>query len=517
MRVLSGLRRLPTMRRLRRLCFAAAALILLLAAVAPRFAKAEDPDDGRPVVWAGQADASGIHAQADSTSGILPVKDPFFATTPDASATWDTLRANSRASTYYPGPTALGGVSLICERVLTMIFNPSAIPVPFNTFDPLCNPPPQFPLVAIADFNKGKPDARIDGSQALGTGLPLTLTATSGIAHADRTSVSGDAVIGGVNLVGTPATSASALTFRKQAAGILGGPLAAAKVTATAADNSTLHVDGSVAHTSQVFDKDGALLVKAQATLSGVHLAGDAIKIESISSESTSRTDGKGIAEHEEHVTLAGVTVAGQPASIDEQGVHVLGPANSAKPLTDAVNAALKSMGASLTLATAQGDVKGGDGVKTVSSNGEGLIFHIEQTVNVPNLVATYFATFTLGVVGTTATSSADRAGAPAVEEGGIGGLSTPSGSPDVPGTPGEPAATFDIPGTPASAGTVGGSTSRGGTTSVLGARRAGVLDQLEAELSNRRLDLVYIGFTLAFVGVCLSSRLLVPRARRVS
>jgi hypothetical protein len=325
-------------------------------------------------------------------------------------------------------------------------------------------------------------------------------------------------VTGSVNLVGTPATSASALTFRKQAAGILGGPLAAAKVTAAAADNSTLHVDSSVAHTSQVFDKDGALLVKAEATLQGVHLAGDAIHIDSISAESTSRTDGKGIADHDEHVTLAGVTVAGQPASIDNQGVHVGGPPQSAKALTDALGAALNAMHIEITLASAEGDVKDSSGAKSVESSGEGLILHLTQDVNIPNLTATYFATFTLGVVGTTATASADRGDAAAVEEGGIGGLSAPSGSSDIPGTPGEPASTFDIPGTSGSTGSIGsGSTGRTGTASVLGARRAGVFDQLEAELRNRRLDLVYLGFTLAFIGVCLSSRLLVPRARRVS
>ena len=258
-------------------------------------------------------------------------------------------------------------------------------------------------------------------------------------------------------------------------------------------------------------------LVKAEATLQGVHLAGDAIHIDTIAAESTSRTDGKGIADHDEHVTFAGVTVAGQPASIDNQGIHVGGPPSSAKALTDALGAALKAMHIDITLASAEGDVKGSSGAKSVESSGEGLILHLTQDVNIPNLTATYFATFTLGVVGTTATASADRGDAAAVEEGGIGGLSAPSGSSDIPGTPGEPASTFDIPGTPGSAGTLGSGSTGGNTASVLGVRRAGALDQLEAELRNRRLDLVYIGFTLAFVGVCLSSRLLVPRARRVS
>jgi hypothetical protein len=55
----------------------------------------------------------------------------------------------------------------------------------------------------------------------------------------------------------------------------------------------------------------------------------------------------------------------------------------------------------------------------------------------------------------------------------------------------------------------------------VLGRRGGGLLDQLEADLIgatiSHRFELLYLAFAIAFVGVCLSSRLLVPRARRIS
>jgi hypothetical protein len=56
----------------------------------------------------------------------------------------------------------------------------------------------------------------------------------------------------------------------------------------------------------------------------------------------------------------------------------------------------------------------------------------------------------------------------------------------------------------------------------VLGARgRTGGLGQLEADLIgatiSHRFELLYLALAIAFVGVCLSSRLLVPRARRIS
>ena len=106
-----------TLSRLRRLCFAAAALALVLAVITPAIAKAaDDPDADRPVNWSGLAAATAIHAQADSQNGVLPVKDPFFANFPDASSNWDPGTANARASTYYPGPTALGGISIASTR-----------------------------------------------------------------------------------------------------------------------------------------------------------------------------------------------------------------------------------------------------------------------------------------------------------------------------------------------------------------------------------------------------------------
>jgi hypothetical protein len=503
--------------RLRRVLFASAALLLVLAAVVPAVAKADDTDPDRPIVWTGQAAATAIHAQADSKGGVLPVKDPFFANLPDAASNWDPGTANARASTYYPGPTALGGLSLICQQVLPQIFGPKAIPVPMSTFDPACNPAPKFPFVAQADNTT--PDSRIDGSQLIGSGAPLTVAATSAIAHADRKSVSSDAVIGSVNLIGTPAMAPASLAFRRQAAGILRGPAAAASVAAAAADNSTLHIDSAVAHTSEVFDRDGALLVKSNSSLKGVNLVGGAIHIDVITATSTSRTDGRGIATHDEHLILSGVTVAGQPAAIDEQGVHVGGSASSAKPLNDALDAALGAIKAKVTLASASGDVQS-DNPKSVTSNAQGLIFYIEQRLQIPNLTDDYYATFTLGIAGTKSTSAAERGSAAAAESGGIGGVSTPSETPAASPTA-EPASSVEIPGTPGTAGTfTNGPTRRVGRPSVLG-NRQGVLDQLEADLIGfpirHRMELLYLAFTLAFVGVCLSSRLLVPRARRVS
>ncbi|MBV9410046.1 MAG: hypothetical protein JO148_00505, partial [Acidimicrobiia bacterium] len=339
-------------------------------------------------------------------------------------------------------------------------------------------------------------------------------------AHADRNSDYSDAVIGSVNVIGTPALAPTALAFRKQAASILHGPAAAATVTAQASDSSTLHIDSAVAHTKQIYDTDGALLVTASSALTGVSLAGGTIQIAAINSDSTSRTDGRGIAEHSEHFTLSGVTVAGQPAAIDQTGIHVGSSSSSAKPLTDALNAALTAMHAKIALASADGDVQTSD-PKNVSSEVQGLYFYIEQFLPIPNLTDTYFATFTLGVAGTKATVSNARNGEAPAPDASIGGVSAPpdlsSGS--VGGATGTPGSF--TPGTPATPGSAGFSstTPRSTRPRVLG--RRGVLDQLEADLAGsviaHRFELLYLATAFAFVGVCLSSRLLVPRPRRVS
>jgi hypothetical protein len=492
--------------RVRRLCFASAALILLLAVVAPAFARAaDDPDADRPVVWGGDAAAAAIHAQVDTKQGVLPVYQPFFANFPDAQTEWNPGTANARASTYYPGPTGTNAIPLICDQGLKQA--PGAP----------CDPSPRFPTVAQAD--NATPDSRIDTSQTIGAGSTLTINAASAVAHADRKSVSSDGVLGAVNVAGGPSAAAAGLGFRRQAAAILRGPAAAAAVTPQAADSSALHVDSVVAHTKQVYDTAGALLVTAQATLKGVSLAGGAIRIDSISSSSVARTDGRGIATHDEHFTLGGVTVSGQPAAIDETGVHIGGNSTSAKALTDALNGALKAMGAHVALASTAGDVIGGNPT-TVKSDNQGLVFYIEQFLPIPNASDVYFATFTLGVTGATATAALDRNGSPPAETGGIGGISTPEAPVAAPDT--SPASLDTSSGAaPSTGGTFSTGSPGRSAPRVLGNRRkssggvAGFEEQLIGAVISHRFDLLYLAFTIAFIGVCLSSRLLVPRAPR--
>src|SRR5204863_221165 len=93
--------------------------------------------------------------------------------------------------------------------------------------------------------------------------LLLAAVAPTFAKAADRRSTYADGVIGSVNLVGPPLMASSSLSFRRKAAAILRGPVAAAAEAPTPADNTVLHIDAAVAHTKQVYDTDGALVVTA--------------------------------------------------------------------------------------------------------------------------------------------------------------------------------------------------------------------------------------------------------------
>jgi len=179
-------------------------------------------------------------------------------------------------------------------------------------------------------------------------------------------------------------------------------------------------------------------------------------------------------------------------------------------------------MGAKIALASATGSVDSSS-TKTVTSDVQGLMFYVERLLPIPNLTDVYYATFTLGAAGTRASAADIKNSDVSNDQGGIGGVTGPSpdlsssatpssetpGSLGTPGTPGSPGATFGNP-----------ATVRSGRAAVLG-NRQGVLGELEADLAGftmaHRFDLLYLAFALAFVGVCLSSRLLVPRARQIS
>src|SRR5205814_4242273 len=196
-----------------------------------------------------------------------------------------------------------------------------------------------------------------------------------------------------------------------------------------------------------------------------------------------------------------------------ETGIHIGGSSTSAGPLNQALATALGQAGITIKVLSTDSSTTSSSGTsgntlpgKTVTSQVQGVLFHVEQFLPIPNATDTYFATMTLGSASTVAGASIERGTAPPIEAGGIGGLGTPA-VPAIPGTP----ASVDT-GTPASSSpAVANNTATRRPRTTAPRHRPGLLRQLEADLVgsliSHRFDILYLSFTLAFIGVCLSSR----------
>jgi hypothetical protein len=468
-------------------------------------------------VFSGVAAATAIHQETNGKSGIGPTSQPFYGSFPDGLSQFSASGLIARGSTYWPGATVNGLGGLLCVA----------------GFTPGCGLPP-FPL--SAQTSGSPPDAHTTVSQNLGGGgAPVTLTALSAAAHADPNMVSTDAVDGGYTL-GTggggassaqagQALAAAALGFRRQVAAITNSPQAAAGVKPQATDGAVAMVASSESHTKQSFapDDPSTLVVHAETRLSGVDLLGGMIHVDSILTTSDYQTNDHGTDKHVDHVTVHGVTAGGQPATIDQNGVTV-GSNTQGGPILDAVNSALQTAlqasGSQLHLVGETSNPPqpiGGAGCG--KGEADGLLLHLQADASQVPMGDVYFTNITLGSACTAATTSAqstDLGGAGGVTDLGSSDSATqgaPAGadqgaalssSAALPGTPGTPGTPGSLAASSSSPGRRGGHPGSRGGSGFFGE----IVDQA---LVAHRLDTVYLAFTLAFAGLFLGSRLLVP------
>ena len=302
-------------RGLRRSCFVAAAVLTASALVAP-LAESQETET-RPGTWASRAAATavGVTFNTDPPQVVPEIVNVAF---PDSDSEFSPSVGKARASTLYPGLLVAQGANLTCQ---------------FQ-----CAPVPPYPLSAYAE-NPHQPDAKIETGQTVPVG-PGGLEAGTAVAHAGDDGVSAKAANGRFDLSGGAAAAKVALDLRRQLTAIVEGPLAVAAVKPQADDASLVHVDAAVSETTHAF-KDGALVVTATSTLKGVQLLGRQISIESITSRAVSTSDGR-TAKVERSLAIGAVSVAGQPARLDEKGL-ALGPSGSqGGDGFDALNTALR-------------------------------------------------------------------------------------------------------------------------------------------------------------------------------
>lgn len=185
----------------------------------------------------------------------------------------------------------------------------------------------------------------------------------------------------------------------------------------------------------------------ARSSVKDVDLAAGVVHIGSVTSEARATTDGKA-ATATGKTLVTGVTIAGVPVTIDENGVKVNGTGLPASTATAAVNAALANANISIAVSEPQGKP---DGASVTYSAGSLVVLWKPTPGNTTTVVlgganvsvrATKAFDFSTGIVDTPGTidpfvPSTDPAvptGTGSVGGPVTGGIDTPA--PDVPGAP---------------------------------------------------------------------------------
>jgi hypothetical protein len=410
--------------------------VLTVLAV-PSAARADQPSFD----YSARTGGIGIQALLDSFPEPSPVADLTDLQVPSVDARFDSF-GTSDASAHLVNTNGLGTLpGLLCLAGVPCDQFASGIGQPF---------PPADPLVAHASYpSPEKADAPTVNGQniSLSGGDPSSAQVAVASAHseADLDHVSGTATAAKTTLLGAIAVGASTTT-------------------------QASHV------------KDGALVSDAQSVVHDVTIGTGLIHIGAVDAVSRVTTVPGGKPVDTSSVTISGVTVAGQTATIDQSGVHLSGT----DALTSALNGALQTF-VNQTLQAAGVELRALGVTTTDDDNGhtslaQGLLIGFQAPVNGPqppaigwpagvpcplpnslpldlcsgvgvNLNADYFGQVLLGQAGTISLAQPSA----------LGGLPTlpavPLPTAPLPGTgPGSPAPTSPV----TSTGEQGGNTTFG-------------------------------------------------------
>ncbi|MDQ1699830.1 MAG: hypothetical protein QOG34_1693 [Frankiaceae bacterium] len=229
----------------------------------------------------GQTTATAVHltltqkpASSLITAGLVDDAAGYAASAYDSSGS-----SEAQAAPLYPGNLVVQGPSLLCADVFGSDPFP-ACPIP----------PPPYPLLADASYPRSKQAHAQTNQSPVGSG-PFVLTP----AHADATATEN------ANDGSTAGTALSVLA---------GSPAAVTVGAATA--HSTLHATA------------GAITMHVESAASDVTIAGF-VHIAAVHAIDDVTVSAAGKPTDHPRITVTGVTVAGQPASIDGDGIHIAG------------------------------------------------------------------------------------------------------------------------------------------------------------------------------------------------
>ncbi len=455
---------------------AAAAACLLLSLAAPS-TQAQEEEVARPDSFRGEASALVASVELDREA-LLPVPEVFRFIALDGSGSYGASSQQARASLLFPGNGLILGPSLACGTFGNQ-FPPEFAPILETCLQY------QYPLTVFAD--SFQPDGTTAGALTLGTPSdPVSGNAVRATAHAAEDSTTTDAVMHDLRVLGLPAL----------------GPVAL-PIPGLELDTSLLTIDAATSRTDQRI-VDGALVVEAESTVSGLRMVGGLVRIGSIRSLSRVTDAADGTQTSEASFEVSGVTVGGVPAEITDEGLVLGSPSGGLGPLVQqlqtSVNGLLEALGVKVSVLAVEETVD--EATAAVASVG-GLLIEMGTDVQglptVPgplgdvDLNGLYRGTIRLGstaAMGTAASFDDSIIDPPPVPDVGSG-FTDPVAAPDF-------GAGLDLPAAEPAAPPVEGTTPTD---------RPGLVRSV-VDLFGGRLSLLYLSFTLAALALCLVPRL---------
>jgi hypothetical protein len=288
----------------------------------PVWAQEELPA-GAPEVWRGAARA-GVATLDVNRDALLPVEGVFRFVALDGDGVYETDLQTARASIFYPGEGLIQGPNLACGTFGGQ-FPPEFKPIldACLGFD--------YPLTVRSDASKS--DSATDGSTTLGKPTdPVSADAVGASSHAALDGSRTSSQMSDFRVLGFPGVSLTSVL-----------PLEGFDL-----DPSILRIGSATSKTDQRIDA-GRLVATARSELSDVRLVGGLVHIGNIVSTSTATDDGEGKRTAVADTEVSGVTVAGFPAQITEDGL-VLGDPSGLGPIKQQVQQAANQLIATLGL-----------------------------------------------------------------------------------------------------------------------------------------------------------------------
>jgi hypothetical protein len=504
-----------------RVCLAAA-LALGLSAVAgfgldAAGAASSDQTANRPFAYAGFASTGAVFLQIDTVHGLEAVTQPLYDRATDGLSRFTSTADFARSSVVYPGATLQAPGTVGC--LVPSAFPPGLLPKPLATI--VCGLPKN-PLSISAD--DGTPDASVNGGPGVG----------SATAHADQDHAKTDATLAGVDLGSLTGSQQNILASLVNTIGTaLNQPTIGNLISPSSGPVSVVHIAGVESHTLQNFTNGGSTLTTlAHSALSGVDILGGLIHIGSIAVSTTAVADGQKAPIRTNKTNVKDVTVAGQPASIGPDGITVGSTSigkGTADMLSKALNSGLKAMGMEIQLlGTSPTSVT--DPTTCQSGESDGVLF--KDNIDLSNLPPSafptlpglgrpfgpdvYFVHFVLG--GACADASAllnsdtglggDLGGAGGTTGGGTGGSAQSPGAAGLNGANGGTGLGSATNPLLASPGQNRRSTRPGSRNRT---SRNGFLEADLRGLVANRVKVLYLTFTLVFLGIFLGYRPFLP------